>query len=266
MNHVETVRLTDVSIGYRTRQGVRTVAQSITAALQQGELTCLLGPNGVGKSTLLRTLSAFQPCLGGTISVDDRPLQDYSAKELAQHIGVVLTERPDVQQMTVWQMVAMGRSPYTGFWGSLHADDERVVNEAISQVGIAPLAERQVATLSDGERQKVMIAKALAQQTAVIFLDEPTAFLDYPSKVDILLLLRRICHDQQHTVLLSTHDIELAMQVADTLWLLQKDGALAIGSPRSLADDGVLRRFVEDGSQVVFDEDTFSIHVKKSAV
>ena len=263
MNNNETVRLADVSIGYRTRQGVRTVMQGITAGIRQGELTCLLGRNGAGKSTLLRTLAAFQPGLAGKIFVDGRPLQEYSAKELAQRIGVVLTERPDVQQMTVWQLVAMGRSPYTGFWGKLNSDDEQVVNEAVSQVGITALADRLVTTLSDGERQKVMIAKALAQQTGIIYLDEPTAFLDYPSKVDTLLLLRRICREQQKTVFLSTHDLELALQVADRLWLMQTDGSLAIGAPRELADSGVLTRFIEEDSGVAFDVATLSIRIKK---
>lgn len=263
MNNNETVRLADVSIGYRTRQGVRAVVQGITASIRQGELTCLLGRNGAGKSTLLRTLAAFQPSLGGKISVDGRELEEYSAKELAQRIGIVLTERPDVQQMTVWQLVAMGRSPYTGFWGSLNSDDEQVVNEAICQVGITALADRLVTTLSDGERQKVMIAKALAQQTSIIYLDEPTAFLDYPSKVDTLLLLRRICREQQKTVFLSTHDLELALQVADRLWLMQTDGTLAIGAPRELADSGVLTRFIEEDSGVAFDVATLSIRIKK---
>lgn len=262
----ETVRLTDVSIGYRTRQGVNMVVQGITASLLQSELTCLLGRNGAGKSTLLRTLAAFQPSLGGKIVVDGRDLREYSAKELAQRIGIVLTERPDVQQMTVWQLAAMGRSPYTGFWGKLNNDDEQVVNEAIMQVGITALADRLVTTLSDGERQKVMIAKALVQQTSIIYLDEPTAFLDYPSKVDTLLLLKRICREQQKTVFLSTHDLELALQVADRLWLLQTNGTLAIGSPKELADSGVLKQFIEKDSGVAFDADTLSIRIKKSAV
>ena len=266
MNNMETVRLTDVSIGYRTRQGVRMVKQGITASICQGELTCLLGRNGVGKSTLMRTLAAFQPCLGGSISIGGRPQQDYSSKELARQIGVVLTERPDVQQMTVWEMVAMGRSPYTGFWGNLTSSDEHVVKGAIEMVGLTSLTDRLVSTLSDGERQKVMIAKALAQQTSIILLDEPTAFLDYPSKVDMLLLLRRICREQQKTVFLSTHDLELALQVADRLWLMQQDGTLAIGTPRELADDGTLKGFVEEGSDVVFDADTLGIRIKKRAV
>ena len=276
----ETIRLTDVSIGYKTRQGTKTVASGITAGILRGELTCLLGRNGAGKSTLLRTLAGFQPKLSGEIDIEGRRLEDYSDRELAQRLGVVLTERPDVQQMTVWDLVAMGRAPYTGFWGQLDHDDEQVVREAIAQVGIEELTNRQVTTLSDGERQKVMIAKALAQQTSIIFLDEPTAFLDYPSKVETLLLLRRISREQQKTVFLSTHDLELALQVADRLWLMgisipqslgqssasRETAALTIGTPRELADQGVLSRFIEQGNGVCFDVQTLSIQVKKSAV
>ena len=259
----ETIRLSDVSIGYKTRQSVRTVASGITASILRCELTCLLGRNGVGKSTLLRTLAGFQPRLGGDIDIEGRPLDTYNDRELAQKLGVVLTERPDVQQMTVWELVAMGRSPYTGFWGRLSDSDEQMVEEAISQVGIESLTNRQVTTLSDGERQKVMIAKALAQQTPIIFLDEPTAFLDYPSKVETLLLLKRISHESQKTIFLSTHDLELALQVADRLWLMESDSQLAIGTPRELADQGVLSRFIESGNGVTFDADTLGIQIKK---
>ena len=256
-----TVKLADVSIGYKVRQGVRTVASGITADICQGELTCLLGRNGVGKSTLLRTLSGFQPKLGGSIIIEGRALEDYSDRELAQKLGVVLTERPDVQQMTVWDLVALGRSPYTGFWGRLHADDEQQVEEAILLVGIQPLKHRLVSTLSDGERQKVMIAKALAQQTSIIFLDEPTAFLDYPSKVETLLLLRRISREAQKTIFLSTHDLELALQVADCVWLMEDEG-LSIGTPRELADRQVLTRFIERGGEVKFDPQSMRILVE----
>ena len=273
----ETVVLKHLSIGYKTKQSVRTVASDISATIRRGELTCLLGENGVGKSTLLRTLSVFQPKLDGTILLQDRPLESYSDRELARTVGVVLTEKPDVQQMTVYDLVAMGRSPYTGFWGRLDHTDREVIGEAISQVGIGALRHRQVTTLSDGERQKVMIAKALAQQTPVIYLDEPTAFLDYPSKVDMLLLLRRICREAQKTVFLSTHDLELALQVADTVWLMSRkhddessertnekrenNVSLHIGNPRELAAQGVLSTFVERSGGVRFDATTMSVKV-----
>ena len=255
-----TVMLRDLSIGYKTKQGVRTVAEGITADICSHQLTCLLGENGIGKSTLLRTLANFQPRLGGDIMIEGRQLDDYSDNELARTVGIVLTERPDVQQMTARELVAMGRSPYTGFWGRLSADDEQVVDEALRLVGIDKLSRRNVSRLSDGERQKVMIAKALAQQTPVIYLDEPTAFLDYPSKVEMLLLLRRISREAGKTVFLSTHDLELALQVADMVWLMGHDG-LSIGTPRQLADQGIMGRFIERSPDIRFDTVQMTITV-----
>ena len=265
------VELNDLSIGYRSKQGVRVVAEGLTAQLQRGQLTCLLGENGIGKSTLLRTLAAFQPKLSGSIMIEGRELESYSERELARTIGIVLTEKLDVQQMTVMELVEMGRAPYTGFWGRLNEDDRKACDEAIALIGIEPLKDRMVQTLSDGERQKVMIAKALAQQTPVIFLDEPTAFLDYPSKVDMLLLLRRISREAQKTIFLSTHDLELALQVADTIWLMTKSGKskeesgkrteLQIGTPYELAQSGALSQFIERGGDVAFDRETLSVRV-----
>ena len=256
-----TVVIDNLSIGYRTRQGMKTVAQHLTADIRSGELTCLLGQNGVGKSTLLRTLAGFQPKLEGSITICGRELSDYSDRQLARTIGVVLTERPDVQQMTVSELVALGRSPYTGFWGTMSDDDHQVTREAIRQVDIDELADRLVSTLSDGERQKVMIAKALAQQTPIICLDEPTAFLDYPSKVEILLMLRRICRESGKTVFLSTHDVELALQIADMLWLMDRSNGLTTGTPHQLAQSGVLGQFIENGGFVSLDTHTLGIKV-----
>lgn len=259
----ETIRLEHLDIGYRDKKSVKTVATDINATIRQGELTCLLGANGVGKSTLLRTLSAFQPKLGGSIFIGDRELSDYSDRELSRLIGVVLTEKPSVQNMTVRELVGLGRSPYTDFWGRMTDDDHRIVSESLTQVGIGHLAERLVDTLSDGERQKTMIAKALAQQTPVIYLDEPTAFLDFPSKVDTMLLLRRISREAGKTVFLSTHDLELALQTADIVWLMDRQQGVAIGTPQELAQQGVLGRYVER-PQVLFDSDTLTIRIKTS--
>ena len=272
--------LSDLSIGYKTKGSVRIVASGVNGTIHSGELTCLMGENGIGKSTLLRTLSGFQPPLSGSIKLKSqssnlksqssnlnsqssnlKSLEDYSPKELAQTIGVVLTEKPDVGLMTARELVAMGRSPYTGFWGRLSASDDEAVNDAIAQVGIPHLADRQVGTLSDGERQKVMIAKALAQQTDIIFLDEPTAFLDYPSKVDMLLLLRRISHEASKTIFLSTHDLELTLQAADTIWLMTRSEGLLMGTPRELASQGALGRFIEKGKGVTFDPQRLSVTI-----
>ena len=257
----DTVILRDLTIGYASGRRRHVVASGLHATIRSGELTCLLGENGVGKSTLLRTLAAFQPPLSGSVVVGGRPLSSYTDRERARTIGVVLTERPDMGQTTVEELVALGRSPYTGFWGTLADDDRRHCLEAISLVGIEPLQHRRVSTLSDGERQKVMIAKALAQQTPVILLDEPTAFLDYPSKVDMLLLLRRISREAGKTVFLSTHDLELALQTADTVWLMERGGALSIGAPRQLADRGVLTRFVERTPGVRFYPQQMSVSI-----
>ena len=268
----KTIILENLSIGYRTKAGTRVVAEGLQAAVCSGELTCLLGANGIGKSTLLRTLSAFQPALSGEVLINTSltshlspltsgfsPLTSLSDKELSRLIGVVLTEKPDIRNMTVRELVALGRSPYTGFWGTLHDQDWQVVDEAIDAVRIGQLRERMVHTLSDGERQKVMIAKALAQQTPIIFLDEPTAFLDFPSKVEMMQLLRRLAKEGQKTIFLSTHDFELALQVADRLWLMEAN-QLNVGTPRELAQSGALARYVERPG-ISFDAQSLTIKI-----
>ena len=248
----DTIKVRDLVTGYRSRSAVKEVSKRFDATLRGGELTCLLGPNGAGKSTLLRTLSAFQPPLGGSIEIDGRPLADYSSRELSRLIGVVLTERVSLSNMTVGELVGLGRSPYTGFWGRLSALDREVADRAISLVGIEELRVRKVATLSDGERQKAMIAKVLAQETPIIFLDEPTAFLDYPSKVEIMQLLQRLAREEGKTVFLSTHDLELALQIADMVWLVDKSLGVETGVPEDLALSGALGRYFEREG-VVFD-------------
>ena len=257
-----TIQIRQLSIGYPSRRGVRVVAEGISGAIRSGELPCLLGANGVGKSTLLRTLSAFQPKIGGEVIIQGRDLSGYTDKELSRLIGVVLTEKPDIRNMTVRELVSLGRSPYTDFWGNYSKDDLQIVDESIRQVGIVNLSRRPIQTLSDGERQKVMIAKALAQQTPVIYLDEPTAFLDYPSKVEVLQLLRRICSEAGKTVFLSTHDVELALQLADTVWLMTREQGVTIGSPQQLAREGALARFIEREG-ITFNPETLAISVRK---
>lgn len=210
MTAITTNRLT---VGYRGHR----VVEDISLSLPCGRLVCLLGPNGAGKSTLLRTLCGFQPPIAGTVTISGSDITAMSAAEVARLVSVVLTDRPLTPSLTAAEMVGMGRAPYTGFWGRLSDDDRRLVSEAMQTVGIAPLATRRMGQLSDGERQKVMIAKALAQHTPVIVLDEPTAFLDYPSKVAVMKTLARLAHDEGKTILMSTHDLELAAQLGDEL-------------------------------------------------
>lgn len=214
MTAITTNRLT---VGYRGHR----VVEDISLSLPCGRLVCLLGPNGAGKSTLLRTLCGFQPPIAGTVTISGSDITTMSAAEVARLVSVVLTDRPLTPSLTAAEMVGMGRAPYTGFWGRLSDDDRRLVSEAMQTVGIAPLATRRMGQLSDGELQKVMIAKALAQHTPVIVLDEPTAFLDYPSKVAVMKTLARLAHDEGKTILMSTHDLELAAQLGDELMKIE---------------------------------------------
>ena len=207
-------------------------------------MACLLGSNGVGKSTVLRTLAGFQPPLAGNVMLDGQDLSSLSAAERSKSVAVVLTERVEVPYMRVTDMVGMGRQPYTGFFGGLSKEDRRIVGEAIEMVGIESLADRTIDTLSDGERQKAMLAKALAQQTPVILLDEPTAFLDFHAKVATLRLMLRLAHETSKTILLSTHDVEMAIQLSDLLWIVQ-DGKIQSGPTEQLTFDGTLGRFLQ---------------------
>lgn len=259
----ETITINHLSTGYLGKKGTKVIAKDINATLYSGELTCLLGANGAGKSTLLRTLSAFLRPLSGEIRIQGKPLDKYSDKALARVIGVVLTEKCHLRNMTVHELIGMGRSPYTGFWGTLTAKDRCIVDESIALVGIENLAQRMVHTLSDGERQKVMIAKALAQETPVIFLDEPTAFLDYPSKVEIFQLLYALSHGMNKTIFLSTHDLELALQIADQVWLMDRERGVTVGTPSSLALDGSLESFFAGRRGIVFDRTTGLYRIDK---
>ena len=217
----------------------------------------------MGKSTLLRTLAGFQPALDGEILIQDKSLSDFSAQELAREISIVLTSKTDHAQLSAEEIVGIGRSPYTGFWGTLSSADKKIVDEAIRQTGIQHLASRSITELSDGERQKVMIAKALAQQTSLIILDEPTAFLDFPSKVETLQMLRRLAHEQHKSILLSTHDVELALQIADQLWLMEENH-LSIGTPKELAADGSLSRFI-DRDGIRFDVEKMRVELSSTS-
>ena len=245
------LELRDLYIGYSDDANRHIVAHRLNASLPHGVLTCLIGVNGVGKSTLMRTMAAFQPPLRGEVYVDGKSIGEYSPKELSEHIGVVLTEKNMPADLTVEEVVGLGRAPYTNFWGTLTDEDRKVVNEAIALTGLDTLRRRKIHQISDGERQKVMIAKALAQQTPIIFLDEPTAFLDYPSKIAMMQLLRSLAHEQHKLIVLSTHDLDIAFQTTDTIWLLQQTGLLA-GTLAELSDSGAISRFL-DGEGLYYD-------------
>ena len=221
------ITLSHLSVGYKVGHAV---VSDINLTLQSGKLASLIGANGVGKSTLLKTLTGFLPKLEGSLLLDGKDISEFSQRALARQISIVLTQKPDVQNLTIEEIVGLGRSPYTGFFGKLHANDQQIVDESIIAVGIEKLKNRMIQTLSDGERQKVMIAKALAQQTPIIFLDEPTAFLDFSSKVETFQLLQRMAHEMGKLVLLSTHDLELAVRFSDTLLQVNGDGLRTVSN------------------------------------
>jgi len=236
-------------IGYTLRGGARRIVHpGIDLQLFSGEMTCLLGRNGAGKSTLLKTLCGLLPPLGGEIRIDGRLLGSYTPEQLSARVGVVLTERTQAGGISVYDLVALGRYPHTGFFGTLREEDHAAVRAALEAVGIARKADNFVAELSDGERQKAFIAKALAQECPIILLDEPTAFLDVTSRLETLLSLRKLARGQNKAILLSTHDLETALQLADRIWLLpasEKGSAepMLSGTPDSLVADGSLARF-----------------------
>ena len=229
----------NLTIGYKTYQKtIRNVASNISTSLQTGELVCLLGPNGAGKSTLLRTLAGMQPPIAGEVKLLEDDIYKLPPQELAKRLSLVLTEKIDVGMLSAYALVSMGRYPYTDWWGKLSSEDEEIINWAIKSVGAVNLAQRNVSELSDGERQKIMIARALAQSPMVMLLDEPTAFLDLPRRVEIMQLLRQLARDTNQAILLSTHDLDLALRLADKIWLLGINGILHVGAPEDLILSG----------------------------
>jgi iron complex transport system ATP-binding protein len=240
-------------LGYRRgRRGVRTVLPGVDARAAAGALTVLVGPNGTGKSTLLHAVAGLLPPLAGTVRLDGADLLALPPAERARRVAVVLTERVDPGLLAVEELVALGRHPHTGASGALRAADRAAVAAAITAAGAGHLAGRRVAELSDGERQRVLTARALAQQPAVLLLDEPTAFLDVSSRVALLALLRRLAREDGLCVLVSTHDLEPALRLADHVWLLDRAGRLRTGPPEQLVADGAVGE-VFDAPGLAFD-------------
>jgi iron complex transport system ATP-binding protein len=245
------LRTRDLAVGYRTRKTRRAVLEHVNLAVDSGELVCLLGPNGIGKSTLLRTIARMQPALWGSVELAGADLRSVSHAELARRLGVVLTERVAVEALTVRQIVGLGRYPYSGWFGGLTDRDRVAVNWAIDAVGARHLADRDFSRLSDGERQRVMIARALAQEPVLLVLDEPTAFLDVPSRVELMGLLRQLTRERPLAVVVSTHDLELALRTADVIWLVMPGGELVTGAPEDVVLSGSIGLAFE-GRQIRF--------------
>jgi len=231
----EILEASGLTIGYRHAGRKPTVlASGLNLILKKGQVTGLLGPNGSGKSTLLRTLSGLQPAIEGTIQVMGNPVISRNVRQTARILSIVLTERIEVRNLSVFDMVAMGRYPHNNWMGRISQADRKIIDKALSQVHLSGYASQLVDELSDGEQQRVLIARALAQDTPLIILDEPTAHLDLPNRISTMHLLKSLADETGKSILFSSHDLDLALMVADILWLLKKGGEMLTGTPDSL--------------------------------
>lgn len=216
----------NISIGYKNP-----IITNLDLNLEEGKVTALLGRNGIGKSTLLKTISKELDYLSGEIKLYGRSLKSYSQKELSKKISIVTTDQINAGGLTAFQIAALGRHPYTGFIGHLSSHDKIIVKEALIKTGIYEKADNFFAHLSDGEKQKVLIARALAQETPIIILDEPFSFLDTSSRIEIMQLLKELASSGNITSLFSSHDVSQALRMADNIWLMTSDGNLLTGTP-----------------------------------
>ncbi len=240
MNDNAIFKTHDLAVGYRNGKNTVTLLSALNLTLHQGQLVALLGQNGAGKSTLLRALTSDERPLAGTIEINGKSLTGMSQKERSRLIGLVSTERIQAGALTVRELVGLGRQPHTGFLGRLDNEDHEIVRQAMTDAGIMGKADEYMASLSDGERQKAMIARALAQQTPIIILDEPTAFLDVASRIETMRLLQTLAHERGKAVLLSSHDISQSLMLADQLWLITTDRQVLTGTPNQLVADGAM--------------------------
>ena len=232
----------DLAVGYRAGKRTTTLLSGLNLMLVAGRLVALLGQNGAGKSTLLRAITCATRPLAGSIRVDGKDVQTMTQTERSRLIGLVSTDRIQAGGLSVTELVALGRQPHTGFLGRLSGDDREMVSQAIARVGMTHKAHEHMAGLSDGERQKVMIARALAQATPIIVLDEPTAFLDVASRIETMQLLSSLAHEQGKAVLLSSHDVSQSLLMADDLWLITATRQVVTGTTEQILDSDVMNR------------------------
>jgi len=232
------LQLSHVSIGYPAPKRPTIVQSDLSLSAFEGELIALIGKNGCGKSTLLRSIASLQPIYQGVIALNGENLSAITPKRRARLLSVVLTEQQSVASFTVRELISIGRDPYTGWLGSLTEEDNRIISQAVEMTYLQGFEERNIHELSDGERQRVFIARALAQNTPVILLDEPTSHLDLPNRINILLLLQKLARETGKTIFISTHELETAMQVADKLWLMEKEKGVTVGVPEDMVLNG----------------------------
>lgn len=256
------LHLSNVSIGYPDKKGAVIVQSGLTLSAEKGELIVLIGKNGCGKSTLLRSIAHLQPIFQGEIFLNNENLLEIPPKRRARLLSVVLTEQQPVASFTVRELISIGRDPYTGWLGSLSDEDNIIISEALEMACLHGFEGRNIYELSDGERQRVFIARALAQDTPVILLDEPTSHLDLPNRINILLLLQKLARETGKTIFISTHELETAIQVADKLWLMEKGKGVTVGVPEDMVLNGSFDKVFRHRSYV-FDKEYGSFVVQK---
>lgn len=244
----------NITIGYDNY----VVQRDISCNIEAGSMICLIGTNGSGKSTLLRTLSGMQKALGGTIRINGKDLGMMSHSQRAKTFAIVLTERIDLEHTTARQLVMLGRTPYISWSGTLSDEDKAAVERAIEQTGIGHLADKISTELSDGERQRVMIARALAQDTPLLILDEPTSFLDLPNRIEIMRQLKLLAHKTGKAILMSTHELDLALHTADIIWLMQKQHGMTADTPQNITASGIMNE--------AFPSELFTFDTDKGAI
>ncbi|MDR3366075.1 MAG: ABC transporter ATP-binding protein [Prevotellaceae bacterium] len=255
------IALTDLRIGYAASGAPREIFPAFSAAANRAELVALLGRNGLGKSTLLRTVTGLQPPLGGAVHLLGKSIRRYPLRTLATLVSYVSTDNVKVGNLKVFDLVSLGRYPYTGWFGTLSQKDREVVVQALAMVGMEAYAWRDASRLSDGERQRVMIARALAQDAPVMVLDEPTAFLDLPNRYEVVLLLKRLAQEQRRAVLFSTHDMSIALKLADRVWVMC-DGEFYQGSPQALMCANVFDKVLKN-TRLTVDHSTGDVRLKE---
>ncbi len=231
-----------LTIGYRTKGNLLELAKDINVKVHKGELICLIGPNGCGKSTLMRTIAGLQKPLDGDAFISGVDVKKIKSHQYARLLSLVLTDKINVGAMTVMDIVSIGRYPYTNYFAKLQAKDHEIIQHSLDSVHLNEYKHRFFNELSDGEKQRVLIAKALAQDTPLIMLDEPTAHLDLPNRVEIINLLKRLAKETNKAIFLSTHELDLALQTADTIWLMNREEKLATGTPEDLVLSGMFER------------------------
>jgi len=242
----------NLSIGYKNKSETNTIIQNCDIQLQKGKLVALVGANGIGKSTLLKTITGIIPTLDGNVFLNHKKIQSYLPKDLAQELSIVLTESLPPSNLTVYEIVALGRQPYTNWLGKLSEEDKLKIEEAIALTGIEEFKHKKHYEISDGQLQKALIARALAQDTALIILDEPTTHLDLVHKVSLIKLLQKLTHETGKTILYSTHDIDLAIQLSDEMIVLTKN-KLVQDQPCNLIANDTFNKLFQNES-IVFDK------------